>query len=90
MKKRYIKVAAIQSAPILFDKASAMDKIAQMTREAAGQGAALIVFPEVFDLSEVTNSRFDFDVTGHYSRPDIFQLIVNDKKQEVVRTAGMS
>lgn len=48
MKKRYIKVAAIQSAPILFDKASAMDKIAQMTREAAGQGAALIVFPEVF------------------------------------------
>ncbi|MGG3836972.1 carbon-nitrogen hydrolase family protein [Paenibacillus thiaminolyticus] len=48
MKKRYIKVAAIQSAPILFDKPSAMDKIAQMTREAAGQGAALIVFPEVF------------------------------------------
>ncbi|MFL1672861.1 carbon-nitrogen hydrolase family protein [Paenibacillus dendritiformis] len=48
MKKRYIKVAAIQSSPILFDKPSAMDKIAQMTREAAGQGAALIVFPEVF------------------------------------------
>lgn len=42
------------------------------------------------DLAEVTRSRFDFDVTGHYSRPDVFQLIVNDKKQEVVRTAGMS
>ncbi|BFH29789.1 carbon-nitrogen hydrolase family protein [Paenibacillus melissococcoides] len=48
MKKRYIKVAAVQSAPMLFDKPSAMGKIDQMTREAAGQGAALIVFPEVF------------------------------------------
>jgi nitrilase len=37
------------------------------------------------DLSQVTQSRFDFDVVGHYSRPDIFQLIVNDKKQEIVR-----
>ncbi|MCM3342556.1 carbon-nitrogen hydrolase family protein [Paenibacillus sp. MER TA 81-3] len=41
------------------------------------------------DLSQVTQSRYDFDVAGHYSRPDVFQLIVNDKKQEVVRTAGM-
>lgn len=37
------------------------------------------------DLTQVTQSRFDFDVVGHYSRPDIFQLVVNDKKQEVVR-----
>ncbi|MCP1311994.1 carbon-nitrogen hydrolase family protein [Paenibacillus tyrfis] len=41
------------------------------------------------DLSQVVQSRFDFDVTGHYSRPDVFQLIVNDKKQEVVRTVSM-
>ncbi|QJD82090.1 carbon-nitrogen hydrolase family protein [Cohnella herbarum] len=37
------------------------------------------------DLSLVTQSRFDFDVVGHYSRPDIFQLVVNDKKQDIVR-----
>ncbi|GIP31743.1 carbon-nitrogen hydrolase family protein [Paenibacillus sp. J2TS4] len=48
MRNRYIKVAAVQSAPILLDKQSAMDKIAAMTREAAGRGAELIVFPEVF------------------------------------------
>ncbi|MUT67990.1 carbon-nitrogen hydrolase family protein [Paenibacillus sp. NEAU-GSW1] len=36
------------------------------------------------DLDEVIRSRFDFDVVGHYSRPDVFQLIVNDKKQEIV------
>ncbi|MBE9914929.1 carbon-nitrogen hydrolase family protein [Paenibacillus donghaensis] len=37
------------------------------------------------DLHQVPQSRFDFDVTGHYSRPDVFQLIVNEKKQDVVR-----
>lgn len=31
------------------------------------------------DLAEVARSKFDFDVTGHYARPDVFQLIVNEK-----------
>jgi nitrilase len=30
------------------------------------------------DMSEVTRARFDFDVTGHYARPDVFQLVVNE------------
>jgi nitrilase len=38
------------------------------------------------DLSQVTQSRYDFDVVGHYSRPDVFQLNVNDKKQDIVRS----
>ncbi|WP_028550298.1 carbon-nitrogen hydrolase family protein [Paenibacillus sp. UNC451MF] len=38
------------------------------------------------DLSEIIQSRFDFDVVGHYSRPDIFQLVINDNKQEIVRS----
>lgn len=48
MKQRRIRVAVVQSAPILFDKRSAMDKIRSKTKEAAGQGAHLVVFPEVF------------------------------------------
>lgn len=31
------------------------------------------------DLDELVRSRMDFDVTGHYSRTDIFDLKVNDQ-----------
>jgi nitrilase len=30
------------------------------------------------DLGEIARSKFDFDVVGHYARPDVFQLIVNE------------
>jgi nitrilase len=30
------------------------------------------------DLGEITRSKFDFDVVGHYARPDVFQLVVNE------------
>ena len=31
------------------------------------------------DLSEISRGKFDFDVVGHYSRPDVFKLIVNER-----------
>ncbi len=31
------------------------------------------------DLAEVARSKFDFDVVGHYARPDVFQLMVNEE-----------
>jgi nitrilase len=30
------------------------------------------------DLGQIARSRFDFDVVGHYARPDVFRLIVNE------------
>lgn len=33
------------------------------------------------DLSEVRKSKIDFDVVGHYARPDIFQLQINSNPQ---------
>ncbi|HUH11564.1 MAG TPA: carbon-nitrogen hydrolase family protein [Longimicrobiales bacterium] len=38
------------------------------------------------DLAEIPRARFDFDVTGHYARPDIFQLIVNEQPAVTVRS----
>jgi nitrilase len=31
------------------------------------------------DLAEVARAKFDFDVVGHYARPDVFQLQVNER-----------
>jgi len=36
------------------------------------------------DLEEVTRAKIDFDVVGHYARPDIFQLNVNYEPQATV------
>ena len=39
-----------------------------------------ILFADL-DLAEVTKGKLDFDVVGHYARPDVFQLFVNEKPQ---------
>lgn len=36
------------------------------------------------DLRDIAYSQFDFDVVGHYARPDVFKLIVNEGKKENV------
>jgi nitrilase len=36
-----------------------------------------ILFAEL-DLGAIARSKFDFDVVGHYARPDVFQLLVNE------------
>jgi len=36
------------------------------------------------DLTEVVRGKYDFDVVGHYSRPDVFQLIVDEEPKEPV------
>jgi nitrilase len=33
------------------------------------------------NLSLIARSKFDFDVVGHYARPDVFQLMVNENPQ---------
>ncbi|NHK30594.1 MAG: carbon-nitrogen hydrolase family protein [Asgard group archaeon] len=38
-----------------------------------------ILFADL-DLSLIPRSRYDFDVVGHYSRPDVFKLIVNENE----------
>ena len=36
------------------------------------------------DLAAVGRAKLDFDVVGHYARPDVFQLIVNEQVQPPV------
>lgn len=37
------------------------------------------------DLDLIAQSRFDFDPVGSYARPDVFQLLVNEKEQGSVQ-----
>ena len=36
------------------------------------------------DLNDIVRGKFEFDVVGHYSRPDVFTLYVNEKPHENV------
>ncbi len=40
------------------------------------------------DLDLVAQSRFDFDVMGHYARPDVFRLSVNERPARSVHYMG--
>ena len=40
------------------------------------------------DRREIVRAKVDFDVVGHYARPDVFQMVVNEQPQAGVRFAG--
>ena len=40
------------------------------------------------DLAEVARGKYDFDVTGHYARPDLFRLEIDERAQRPVLPEG--
>ncbi|NIE82373.1 MULTISPECIES: nitrilase-related carbon-nitrogen hydrolase [unclassified Burkholderia] len=46
-------------------------------------GEEVILTAEI-DLRNIARGKFDFDVTGHYSRPDVFRLTVDERRQTPV------
>jgi nitrilase len=40
------------------------------------------------DLDQIVEAKYDFDVVGHYARPDIFRLVVNEAPTPAVTTAA--
>jgi nitrilase len=46
------------------------------------EGEAILVTE--IDLGQIVRGKYDFDVVGHYSRPDIFQLYVDERPKRAV------
>ncbi|CAM5767636.1 carbon-nitrogen hydrolase family protein [Bosea minatitlanensis] len=47
-----------------------------------------ILYAEI-DPGQIARGKYDFDATGHYARPDVFQLTVDERpKRAVSSTAG--
>lgn len=40
------------------------------------------------DLGDIARAKYDFDATGHYARPDVFQLTVNERENRPVTLVG--
>ncbi len=61
------KVAVVQASPVVFDRERTLEKLSVLAREAAQQGAQLVLFPEAFvsayprglDFGAVVGSRTD-------------------------------
>jgi nitrilase len=48
------------------------------------EGEAILT-PEI-DLAQTIRGKFDLDIVGHYARPDIFQLHVDERPKRPVTT----
>lgn len=48
MSKITVNAAVVQAAPVVFDTPRTLEKLGDLTRDAAAQGADLVVFPEAF------------------------------------------
>ncbi|PKQ15610.1 MAG: nitrilase [Actinobacteria bacterium HGW-Actinobacteria-7] len=46
-----------------------------------------ILYAEI-DLDEVSRAKLDFDPVGHYARPDVFRLIVDERDKRAVEFEG--
>lgn len=49
--------------------------------------AETILYADI-DLGEVARGKYDFDVVGHYARPDVFRLMVDEASKAAVVRQG--
>jgi nitrilase len=61
-----VRAAVVQAAPVAFDRERTLDRVAQLTAEAAADGAQLVVFPEAFVSGYPKGADFGA-VVGHRS-----------------------
>lgn len=88
-----VTVAAVQAAPVLLDRQATIDKVVALAEKAAGEGAALVAFPEAFVPGYpdwVWRARpWDEHTTALYKRPFDQAVVVGSQATSVLgETAG--
>ncbi|WP_156840977.1 carbon-nitrogen hydrolase family protein [Novosphingobium aquimarinum] len=63
-----------------------VDPLGQVLAGPSYEGEGIIY--ATIDPGEVARGKFDFDVVGHYARPDVFNLSVNVAPQQAVSRTG--
>ena len=56
------RIAVVQAASVMFDKAKSVEKALELTKEAADNGAELVVFPELFIPGYPVGMNFGFSM----------------------------
>ncbi len=84
LEGRCFVVSACQFVPGLIRGGSLV--VSPLGRILAGPhyGSECILRAEL-DLAEIAEGKYDLDVAGHYARPDIFRLIVNERPAPAAR-----
>lgn len=80
---RAVRVAAVQAAPAFLDLEGSLDRLEEWVRRAAQEGVRIAAFAETWPCGlpgprRLGDSResLTLDVSGHYSRPDVFAFRV--------------
>lgn len=58
------------------------DPLGELVAGPLWDGAGILVAD--LDLTSIPRAKFDFDVTGHYARPDVFRLEVDERPRRPV------
>jgi nitrilase len=70
------------AAPLIRGGSCIVSPFGELLRGPA-YGSEQILTAEV-DLSDIVKGKFDLDVVGHYSRPDVFRMLVDEREQRSI------
>jgi aliphatic nitrilase len=83
------KVAAVQTAPVFLDTPATVEKACRLIREAAGNGAQLVAFPEVFISAYPYWNWLLNPIEGSEWFKRLYESAVTIDSEEVVKLRGV-
>jgi nitrilase len=82
----YPVVAGGPDAVLIGGGSCIVDPLGRVLAGPAREGRAILTAD--LDLDDIVRGAFDLDVVGHYARPDVFRLVVDERVQAPVGWAG--